>query len=513
MELNFSYVDVVGAVELHTSTRLRPASRTGKQWIGACPYDDCLVDDDGFVVWPDLTTRGRHYYCRGCRRSGNIVKLVQEIRGVKFLEACNILGIPNPYGARNLEPAQTRLKTAHKRAVSISSHAQEELAFLKAISPRMQLALQTYERPQRYLQERGIPLEIAVREGLGYIPALSEMTRLTPELERYKAWCDRIVFPLQGKDGPGYTGRALTLWQPGMDEYRHKQRLDEQKILRWKTTQAGLFHGSAFSNEHITLVEGPFDALALLASGIDDVMATCGTSLDAEAIPRSVLAATLAFDGDPSGQKAAQHWEKVLRRLGVEMRRCTPPDDGRGKDWSERYRLHGSEGLLPLLVRSGSPASAPQSIQQTDILAGMSIQEGHRAEQTEEATGPAEQGHAPLVNESLMSCCALCGMDVEAHPDLDFRYTPQGVLYCMEHYGYWEQLPSASCCTCGQAATNFSPSGYYYCDAHDLCLRGHPFTWRKRSDGLWVCACYGQYQHSVQLGAMLFSPTLQYIEE
>jgi hypothetical protein len=66
MELNFSYVDVVGAVELYTSTRLRPASRTGKQWVGACPYDDCLVDDDGFVVWPDLTTRGRHYYCRGC---------------------------------------------------------------------------------------------------------------------------------------------------------------------------------------------------------------------------------------------------------------------------------------------------------------------------------------------------------------------------------------------------------------------------------------------------------------
>jgi hypothetical protein len=445
MELNFSYVDVVEAVELHTSTRLRPASRTGKQWIGACPYDDCLVDDDGFMVWPDLTARGRHYYCRGCRRSGDIVKLVQEIRGVKFFEACRILGIPNPNGAPDPEPVHSRLTTAHKRSVPISSHAQEELAFLKAIAPRMQLALQTYERPQRYLRERGIPLEIAVREGLGYIPALSEMSRLTPELERYQAWCDRIVFPLQGKDGPGYTGRALTLWQPGMDEYHHKQRLDEQKILRWKTTQAGLFHAEAFSNEHITLVEGPFDALALLTSRIDDVIATCGTSLDAQAIPGPVLAATLAFDGDSSGQKAAQHWEKVLRRLGVEMRRCTPPDDGCGKDWSERYRLHGWQGLLPLIVCSSSPASVPQSAQQTNIPLEASVQQGQRAEQTEEAAGPAER--APVVNESLMSGCALCGLDLEAHPDLDFRYTPQGVLYCMEHYRYWEQLPSASCCT------------------------------------------------------------------
>src|SRR5690242_18760706 len=97
LEAAYYMLDIPAEVERQTGIRLHPVSRTGKQYGGACPYGDCSVDTDGFSVWPILTTRGRHYYCRGCRRSGDILKLVQDIKGLGFSDACRELGIPNPY--------------------------------------------------------------------------------------------------------------------------------------------------------------------------------------------------------------------------------------------------------------------------------------------------------------------------------------------------------------------------------------------------------------------------------
>src|SRR5215469_869975 len=97
LEAAFYTLDIPTEVERLTGVRLHLVSRTGKQYGGACPFTDCLVDTDGFSVWPVLTPRGNHYYCRGCRRSGDIVKLFQEIKGLSFSDACKELGILNPY--------------------------------------------------------------------------------------------------------------------------------------------------------------------------------------------------------------------------------------------------------------------------------------------------------------------------------------------------------------------------------------------------------------------------------
>src|SRR5579884_3656255 len=89
-------LDIYTEVEKHTSTRLYPA-RNGKQANGACPYDDCLADENGFIVWRELTDKDCHFYCRQCRRGGDIVKLVRDTNGWTFAQACQALVIPNPY--------------------------------------------------------------------------------------------------------------------------------------------------------------------------------------------------------------------------------------------------------------------------------------------------------------------------------------------------------------------------------------------------------------------------------
>jgi DNA primase len=225
----------------------------------------------------------------------------------------------------------------------------EELAALQSLYPDIQQALLKRKLPRAYLSQRGIPFDLVETLGIGYLPHLAEQ-----QLKRYpqlKKWQNRLIFPYKPYAGDiGYLGRSLMLWRPGMDENEHKRLLDEQDIRRYeKTWRAGLFYQRPLETyEHINLVEGPFDWLALLAEGLTDSVALAGTDIEIAALPLNVASVTLAFDSDQAGIEAAQKLAKEMRRHGIPAEICTSPADGKGKDWSERYRLHGREGLITL---------------------------------------------------------------------------------------------------------------------------------------------------------------------
>jgi hypothetical protein len=307
-------------------------------------------DNDGFIVFYELSKQGRHYYCRTCKRSGDIVKLVQEIKGVSFSEAKALLEIGQG------KPAVVR------RQVTQSDRAKKEREFLAGLYRYKQRGLH-HARAQAYLAGRGMPLEAAQQYGLCYIPPYKEMDGQTQKAwYGMRQWTDRLIFPLS--DG-GFTGRALWLWTPGMDENEHKRLLDDfnqrvkahnqratdkkEEIPRWYTNGTGYFHGEVLNTcVHITIVEGAFDALALLAGEISDAIAAGRNGIRCEDIPVKVLSATLAYDSDAKGQEAARRDEKIFRRKGIRTIRCTPSEDEQVKDWSARYRLQGRAGLQHL---------------------------------------------------------------------------------------------------------------------------------------------------------------------
>jgi len=366
LEAAFYMLDIPAEVERHTSTRLsRPDSK--KQYNGACPFEDCSADTNGFIVWAELTSRGRHFYCRGCRRSGDILKLVRDIKGLGFTDACIELGIPNPY--LDGDSAVILFSSQVKRRASKAEQWQlDELAYLTNIYQRAKLTLKR-DRARAYLTERAIPFELAVEHGLGYVPALSEVEHPTPELERFRRWCDRIIFPICTPKGEiGYCGRSLFLWEPGIDEDEHKRRIDaynhqmkEQhgdkalwhQMPRWKYTyQQGFFNWQAVKEfDTLVFVEGGFDALACMASGILNAIPIGTTGLDAGMLPINVCSAIMGLDIDGPGRKAAKDLSKGLRRKGVDVQICTPTDS---KDWSAAYRIHGMQGLKPLIETVGS---------------------------------------------------------------------------------------------------------------------------------------------------------------
>jgi len=365
-----------------------------------------------------ITRAGRiRAYCpiHGSDRQRSLsIALAGDLQGFGYCHSCKatvLLADLNQDAARHLgyTGGVQELAIAAPQA---EKWQRDELAALAAFYPRMRAALAA-KISRAYLTERAIPFEIAEQLGVCYLPALSrKQLQAEPGLSAIPAkWYDRLIFPYKAYDGAtGYAGRSLKLWRPGMNEDEHKQLLDEQGIIRYqKTWRGGLFPGAILdTSEHITLTEGPFDALALAAAGIADAVAIIGTTIETAALPINIETVTLAFDSDAAGVSAAHKLAKELWRDGRPANICTPPQDEQGKDWSERYRLHGRGGLAALFA---TLASDPR--------------EAFNQAQEDTGSGPG-QPVAPVASEPVV--CAACGIDIalieNAGVDSD------GALYC-----------------------------------------------------------------------------------
>jgi DNA primase len=207
---------------------------------------------------------------------------------------------------------------------------------------------------QAYLEARAIPVEIAMTTGVGYLEAKAAATYGEKLLER---WEDRLLFPLlifdqqqQQTAAFGFAGRLLSGWQSCADELAHKALLDQQGLRRWlKTFPAGWFWTppQASAKVHpLILVEGPFDRLSLLAAGFEavEVATLVGTALGMPLPMDSLSSVLLALDSDPGGEEASVRLHEQLKSQRISSERCLRSHVG-GKDWNERWRRYGADGL------------------------------------------------------------------------------------------------------------------------------------------------------------------------
>ncbi len=252
-----------------------------------------------------------------------------------------------------------KFELPHKFPVArpVTSWQQEECAALLQQNDLLCQALFDYHladcwQAQAYLEARSIPLEIADQERIAYFPS-DLFQRFFADQPALARWQERLLFPLTSPTGRGFVGRSLWRWQLHIDEATHKAMLDQPGAPpRWlKTNPAGWFCAPPVEfGDRVILVEGPFDRLALLAAGFasNEVVALVGTTLQPDWFPEQVHHIVLALDGDPAGIEAMWRLVDVIeddRQLHI----CPPPDDEKGKDWSERWRRYGADGLAELL--------------------------------------------------------------------------------------------------------------------------------------------------------------------
>lgn len=348
--------DIVDVVSEHVVLRKR-----GKDYTGLCPFHD--DKSPSFSVSPGK----QFYYCFSCGAGGNAIKFLMEIGKRSFGDVVLDLAKRYQIPVQTLEPQQ---RQELQRQLSLREQLYEILA-LTARFYEHALRQPQGEAALRYLQHDRHLSEATIQQfQFGYAPAgwqtlygyLVEQKRYPVELVEqaglivprqkdggtaggyYDRFRDRLLIPICDLQGRviGFGGRTLSGEQPKYLNSPETELFDKGKTLfaldKARTAIA--------KQDCAIVVEGYFDAIALHAAGIQNVVASMGTALSLTQV-RQLLRYTeskqviLNFDADAAGAKAAERAIGEVADLAysgeVRLRVLNIPE---GKDPDEFLQTH-----------------------------------------------------------------------------------------------------------------------------------------------------------------------------
>jgi DNA primase len=315
-------VDIVAVASEHTKLR-----KAGRQWTGLCPIHK--EKTPSFSVEP---TKGL-FYCFGCGAGGDAIRLHMLLSGDDFPAAIETLarrhGIPLPApGARRPGAAPD------ERDLEPALRAAEE--YFAGELRRSTFAL-------GYLERRRIPPELQQRFGLGYAPDAWRglLQALRPRVsiadleaaglvarpegggEPYDRFRHRLVFPIRTASGRlvGFGGRTL-----GDDRAKYLNTSETESFHKSRLL-FGLDQAKRAVREagKVLLVEGYFDVLGAVSSGVEWSVASMGTSLtpeQARLLSRYADEVIVGYDADEAGESAARRALVLLLAEGLGARRA-----------------------------------------------------------------------------------------------------------------------------------------------------------------------------------------------
>ncbi len=293
--------------------------RQGARFVGLCPYPDHQEKTPSFGVAPD---RG-FYYCFGCQRGGDAIKLVSELKAFSFVDAVSYLaersGVELQFeGGPDSESVKERAR--HRRAI----HKALAVAAVYYHKYLLQSRSPGAEHARHYLRDRGINTSTIEEFRLGYAPRrgasgfieaaakLGVDRRVVEEAGLLSGWggerfSGRITFPISDRRGRivGFGARSLGDDQPKYLNSPETQIFNKRDLL-YGFPQVS----EAIRKERAALiVEGYTDVLMLYQAGIKNVVATLGTATTAAHLRMLSGYADriyLLFDPDEAGERATQ---------------------------------------------------------------------------------------------------------------------------------------------------------------------------------------------------------------
>lgn len=333
-----------------------PLKKAGATFKACCPFHQ--EKTPSFNVNPQK----QFYHCFGCGASGDALKFVMEYEGLSFVEAVESLaaqiGLDVP---REKQTPQAAKKIEHARDLY-------EVMALVAKFYRQQLRDHAAsEQAKNYLRQRGLTSDIAKQFLIGFAPPgwdslvsglkadkhlKAQLIELGMLVEKdadklYDRFRNRIMFPI--RDGRGrivaFGGRVLS--SEDQPKYLNSP---ETPIFHKSYALYGLYElrQARQSFDHIIVVEGYMDVVALAQFGVRNAVATLGTATTIDHLQmlfRQVDEVVFCFDGDSAGLKAA--WKALeLAMPMMEQTRSVKflflPD---GEDPDSVVRKEGADGF------------------------------------------------------------------------------------------------------------------------------------------------------------------------
>ena len=217
-----------------------------------------------------------------------------------------------------------------------------------------------------YLKERDVSADLTKKLGLGYAPdswdALSrallpacpesllvEAGLLQPRQDgktgSYDRFRDRLLFVLRDERGRpvGFGGRALSAANEPKYLNSPETPVFQKKRLLYGLSDA---RDAIRKRDRVVLVEGYFDHLALVAAGVEEVVASMGTALTPEQagkLRRLSPSVVVCYDGDQAGRAATRGALSHLLDQGFSCRVARLPS---GRDPHDVLREEGPGNLV-----------------------------------------------------------------------------------------------------------------------------------------------------------------------
>jgi len=312
--------------------------KRGANYLGLCPFHG--EKTPSFTVSPSKEI----YKCFGCGRSGNTITFLMEHEKYSYVEALRWLA--NRY---NVEIEETEVSNEVKQ----QQQAAESLHIINSFAQKFFTAqLETEEGKDiavSYLHERGFNKETIEKFQLGYnlqtrnsfaqaalknqfntellIKSGLVVSRNDELVDNYRG---RIIFPVHNNTGKiiGFGARVIGK----ADKAPKYINTPENEIYVKSKILYGLYFArqAIDKNDECLLVEGYTDVISLHQAGVENVVASGGTSLTTDQlrlIKKYTNNLTIIYDGDAAGVKAALRGLDMALEESLNVKLVLIPDN------------------------------------------------------------------------------------------------------------------------------------------------------------------------------------------
>ena len=328
--------------------------KRGTNYIANCPFHN--EKSPSFSV---SSTKGI-YKCFGCGRGGNVVTFVQEYEKLSFVESIRWLA---DYYKIALE------ETERSPEQKLHQQVEESLRELNEFATQyFQDILLKDEEGQTiglsYFKQRGLRKDTIDRFRLGYSleqndafyrnatskgynSELLSKAGLVKDRNgiHYDSYRGRVIFPIQGMTGRvlGFGARILK----SNDKAPKYINTPENELYLKSKILYGLYQArqTIAKADECYLVEGYLDVISLHQAGVENVVASSGTSLTEDqlrSIGQLTKNLTILYDGDAAGVKAALRGLDMALGQSFNVQLVLLPQ---GEDPDSYVQQHGKSGI------------------------------------------------------------------------------------------------------------------------------------------------------------------------
>lgn len=334
--------------------------KRGTNYVACCPFHH--EKTPSFSVSPSKGI----FKCFGCGKAGSAVTFVMEHEQMSYVEALKYLG--HKYGIEvkekqeSAEDVQQRL--LHESLLIVNEFAK------KFYAQRLWESEDGRAIGLSYFKERGFTDEIIRKFELGYSPnerrafthqaqkggyKKEHLTAVGLTIEReetgelFDRFYDRVMFPWRSISGKviAFGGRTL---RSDKTIAKYINSPESEAFVKNKSLY-GIYEakGAIVREQKCYLVEGYTDVISFHQAGIENVVASGGTSLTAGQIgliKRFSNKITVLYDGDFAGIKASLRGIDMLLAEGMEVKVALFPD---GEDPDSYAKKHTAEQVREFL--------------------------------------------------------------------------------------------------------------------------------------------------------------------